>query len=392
MNDINKLPKITSAMLVLTHACNLRCRYCFVHKKPEHMTYQVALDSAKFLIENAEESGVVPSINYFGGEPTIMWDSIIVPLTNWIRQEYKKPFNLGITTNGTLLNDERIKFLKDNQIHPLFSIDGGKITQDYNRPYHNGLGSFDSLEEIIPKISNNFKSTTFRSTVIPQTCQHTFENIMFARDNGFKKFFIVPNVFEEWTEEQKEILKNEFDKYVNYYIDEYRIGRNLIEFSTLEDAFDDIKKINNAVTNKQYRILKQCSACGKCGLGSNKYASIHPNGNIYGCQEMTSNGGKENIFYIGNIYTGVENDRRIALMDNYDSIQVTGLNCDTCKYNRICNGGCVANNYLINGNLSINPPMYCWWQQIVLDGAIKIMQTLGNEQNEKFREKWSKKL
>ena len=385
----NNLPKITSAMLILTHACNLRCRYCFVHKKPESMTYQIALDSAKFLIKNAEETGATPHINYFGGEPTIMWDSIIVPLTNWIRQEYKKPFTLGITTNGTLLDDERIKFLKDNKISLLFSIDGDKMTQDYNRPYADGKGSFDSLTDIIPKISKNFSRVTFRGTVIPDTCEYTFENIMFAKNNGFKSFFIVPNVFEEWSEDKKNIFKLEFDKYINYYIEEYRNGNTPIDFSTLNRALKDIKKINNAISKNQYRSLKQCSACGKCGLGSGKSASIHPNGNIYGCQEMTSNEGDKSIFYIGNIYTGVEDDRRIRLMEAFDSTVATGMNCESCRYNRICSGGCVANNYLINNSLSINPPMYCWWQQVVLDGAIKIVQMLGNEQNKAFYKKWS---
>jgi uncharacterized protein len=355
------------------------------------MTYEVALDSAKFIIENAEAEGVVPHINYFGGEPTIMWDSIIVPLTTWIRQEYKKPFTLGITTNGTLLNDERIQFLKDNQIGLLFSIDGGKETQDYNRPYHNGEGSFDSLRDLIPKIAQNFRGSTFRSTVIPPTCQYTFDNIMFARDNGFTRFYIVPNVFEEWTEEEKATLKSEFDKYIDYYISEYRSGRIPIEFVSLRDSFRDIKKINNAVIGKQYRTLNQCFACGKCGLGANKNASIHPNGNVYGCQEMTSNEGDKSIFYIGSIYTGVEDDRRFSLMNAFDSAKSIGSNCGTCRYDRICNGGCVANNYLINGDLNIVPPMYCWWQQTVLDAAIRIMQTLGGDRNEMFRERWSRK-
>ena len=383
------LPLITSAMLVLTHRCNLRCRYCFVNQKPESMSLETAFDAVRFLIHNAEQSGDVPQINFFGGEPMLMWDSIIVPLTTWIRSEYKKPFQIGMTSNGTLLNDDRIQFLKDYRINLLFSIDGAKPTQDYNRPYHNGKGSFDSLADIIPKVASNFRSATFRSTVIPPTCHHVFENIMFAKESGFNHFYIVPNVFEKWTEEHKIILKGELDKYVDYYIDEYHNARTPIAFSTLEDAFLDIKRINGAITANQYRTLTQCSACGKCGLGAGRYASIHPDGNIYGCQEMTSIGGSDNIFYIGNIYTGVENDRRVSLMNLFDSTPATGSNCNTCKYNRVCTGGCVANNYLINGSLSVNPDMFCWWQQIVLESAIRIMQTLGNEQNEQFKEKWS---
>lgn len=382
------LPKISSAMLVLTHECNLRCRYCFVEKKAERMSFDVALAAAQFLIKNAEENGDIPHINFFGGEPTLMWDSVIVPLTTWIRQEYKKPFTLGMTTNGILLSDDKISFMKKNKIGLLFSIDGAKETQDYNRPHHDGSGSFDTLRDIIPKIAANFPNATFRGTIIPETCRYTFDNIMFAKNSGFSNFYMVPNVFETWTDESKVVLMEEFNRYVDYYINEYRAGRSPIQLSTLEDAFLDIKKINMAIDKQHYRVMRQCHACGKCGLGSNRNASIHPNGDIYGCQEMTSNEGHDGIFYIGNVYSGVDDARRISLMNLFDSTQATGLNCDTCKYTRICNGGCVANNYLINGSLHINPPMYCWWQQIILDAAIRIMQTLGNEHNIKFRAKW----
>lgn len=382
------LPKITSAMLILTHACNLQCRYCFVHQEPCHMTYETALDAAKFLIANAEEVNQTPSINFFGGEPMLMWDSIIVPLTNWIRQEYKKPFQLSMTTNGTLLNEERIKFMKDNSIGLLLSIDGAKETQDYNRPYHNDTkSSFDTLEKILPLVVENF-STTFRMTTIPPTCHHVFENIQFADSLGFKSFFVIPNVFEEWSEEEKLTLKNEMTKYGDYYIECLRTGKQPINFSTFEKAFSDIKAINNAISNNQYRVSPKCQACGKCGLGASRFASIHPNGNLYGCQEMTSNEGEKSIFYIGNIYTGVEEDRRAALMALYDSNKVVGINCETCKYNRICDGGCVANNYLATGSITQPPNMHCWWNQTILDEAIRVMQILGNEGNEAFRIKW----
>lgn len=355
------------------------------------MTLETAMDAAQFLIKNAEEVGQVPSINFFGGEPMLKWDEIIVPLTNWIRNEYKKPFSLSMTTNGTLLNDARIQFMKDNNIGLLFSIDGAKETQDYNRPYHNGIGSFDSLQDIIPKIAEKFTNATFRSTVIPPTCHHVFDNIMFAKQSGFNNFYIIPNVFEEWDDDAKNTLISEFQKYVDYYIDEYRSGQIPIEFSPLSDVFQDIKSINYASRNNQFRDTRRCKACGKCGLGSNKSASVHPNGNLYGCQEMTSNVGEESIFYIGNIYSGVDDDKRLELMELFDRQPVVGDDCEKCLYNRICDGGCVANNYLINQDVSTVPKMYCWWKRVVLDGAIQIMQTLGREENATFRKKWGGK-
>jgi radical SAM protein with 4Fe4S-binding SPASM domain len=225
-------------------------------------------------------------------------------------------------------------------------------------------------------------------TTIPATCENLFEDIKFAEKKGFKNFFVIPNVFEEWNGRAKEILTNEFKKYTDYYIDCYRAGEKPIEFSTLEKSFSDIVKINKAITQKTYRQSIDCKACGKCGLGSSSYASIHPNGNLYGCQEMTSNEGEESLFYIGNLYSGVDDNKRQTLIELFDSADVSGPNCDTCKYNRICDGGCVANNYLQNGSLHKSPDMFCWWKQVILNEAIRIAQTLGKEENELFKQRW----
>ena len=383
-----KLPKITTAVMVVTHDCNLRCRYCFVDKNPEKMDLDTAIAVAKFVINNAEEEGVVPGINFFGGEPMLMWDSIIVPVVNWVNAEYGKPFAFGITTNGTLLNEERLEFMRVNNFHLLFSIDGGKETQDYNRPYADGRGSFDKIEAIIPTIIKKFPNTTFRMTLIPETCGNLFNDIMYAESMGFKNFFSIPNVLQPWDDKSREILKNEFRKYGDYYIDRMRNNIRPISFSKFERTFNDIKVINRATKSNEYRTSQVCKACSKCGLSSSKYAGVHPNGNIYGCQEMTSNVGEESIFYIGNIFTGVEYERRIALINEFDNTISVGDGCDTCKYNRVCDGGCVSHNHLVNNDINIVTPEQCKWNRVVLDEAIRVMQTLGSEGNEMFKRKW----
>lgn len=377
-----ELPKITSVMLNVTHACNLRCRYCFVHQQPQTMTYQVALDTVKFLLDNCED-GVVPGINYFGGEPMICWDSIIVPLTKYIRNELQRPFLLSMTSNGTLLNTERIQFLKDNDIGLLLSIDGAKETQDYNRPCADGRSSFEALRENLPIIAREF-NTTFRMTVIPDTVQHLFTNIQFAIDSGFTSFFVMPNVFEDWSDTAWEALEEEVKKYGDYYISCYQCQENPIRFSEFETMFRRIKQINSAVKRDVFR--ENSTARYKCGLGMSRFASIHPNGDIYGCQELTSNEGKESIFWIGNLATGVDDNRRVSLAHYFDDSEIIGSHCDRCRLRRICDGGCVANNYLATGSLNHVPEVFCRWQRLLLTEAIRVTWALGD--NEAFIRRW----
>ena len=125
----------TSACLNLTNQCNLRCDYCFVNQSADRMSLDTAKAAVSLVHNNLlrkRELDNTPDlkgvINFFGGEPLLEYNSIIVPLTIWIEETYPNDFNLGITTNGTLLTKERIDFLYDHNIIPLLSMDGDKET------------------------------------------------------------------------------------------------------------------------------------------------------------------------------------------------------------------------------------------------------------------------
>lgn len=384
------LPLITSVFLNVTDACCLACRYCFVSQHPNYMSYETAKDTADFLIRNAEQSGDIPSINFFGGEPTLCWDSVIVPLTRYIRETYKRPFRLSMTTNGVLLNAERIAFMKNNQISILFSIDGDRETQDYNRPCSDGNGSFELLEKNIDLIAQSFPDVTFRSTIIPETCHNIFHNIQFALKHGFKHFFITPNTFERWQEKDRQTVEKELRKYSDWVISYFRSGKTPpISFSEYDRAFVKIQRINTAIARHQYRTESGCHSCGKCGLGATRFAAVDYKGDVLGCQELASQAPNvRDMFFIGNIYTGIDDSRREALMGAYHSKAEHGTDCKNCRLARICDGGCAANNYMINGDVNICPPTYCWWVRLILDEAIYIMHTLGKEENQTFSLYW----
>lgn len=384
------LPLISSAFLILTERCNLACVYCFVNQNPNQMTYQIAYDAVQFLIKNAEKSNQTPSINFFGGEPLLKWEEIIVPLVTYIREEYKKPFDLGITTNGVLLDDDKIAFMKKHKIGILFSIDGAKETQDFNRPFHNGEGSFDTIEKNIDKVLEFEPHATFRATIDHRTVQHTYENMRYAVSKGYSNMFFVPNVFAKWNDKQKEILKEQVRLFGDWYIEEARTG-NLINFNPFNERIAEITRINAAHEKQQCRCSNGKLGEGKCGLGATRYASVGTDGTLYGCQEMTSNNNSNSIFEIGNIYTKVDDEKRIALASRFNKTEVKGLSCETCLLNNICDGGCVANNYLATGDINQVPEMFCYWYQILLEEAIRISRVLGEEENECFRNKFFNK-
>lgn len=392
-NYIDKIELIQDKIIVYNFATTehtyiangLVVHNCFEQKHPHHMSLQTAKDTVDFLANNAQKQNDVPSINFFGGEPTLMWDSIIVPTVLYAKEKHQK-FNFGITTNGILLTEDKLQFMKEHHFGLLLSIDGDKETQNINRPLKNGGHSFEILEPKLPMILQYYPNVMFRSTVTPDTCNDLFHNMMFAAESGFKNYFVIPNCFEEWSEECKLILANEMGKYTDYYIETMRNNKQPILFSQMEQNFPKIIQRNNCITNDTYR--PNCQSCGKCGFGANKSAGISTDGSIYACQEFCTNGEYDSLFCIGSIYDGVDEEKILQLTSTFDNSVVVGDHCEDCILNRICDGFCIANNYFLYGQLNIVPDIYCEWHRILFNCAVKIMQTLGNDNNKLFKQRW----
>lgn len=377
MAEEKKLPLISSAFLNVTQKCNLKCKYCFVCQQPKEITYEVAQDAAKFLARNALESGTTPSINFFGGEPMLRYKDIIKPLTEWIRDVYGDKFELSLTTNGTLLTEEIMEFFEENNIGMLFSIDGDKTTQDINRPYHSGKGSFESLEHVIDLVLKYHPNMTFRATVDPPTHKELFNNYMFAVRKGYTNSFFIPNSFSDWSEKELEELDKELDKICDYYIQELKADRKPMSFSHFDRARADIVRIAKLKDDDYREDGKGLPACGRCGLGANRFAAIGVTGNIYSCQEMVENPEVGDKFLIGNIYSGIDDAKRLELAGSFDTMNVYCSKkeyCDDCIKRRICDGGCSINNYFKNADLHIQDYVICWYERACIEKMYKIMK------------------
>lgn len=150
MNDA--VPK--KVTLELTNACNLRCRYCpyTIHEEngngKAHGTAALSAESGKSGIKNYFNSyvnifGNVPSqyreyylkrnppaIGFYGGEALLQF-GLMKELSRYARalpwEKYGIPNEkvmFHITTNGTLLTEEKLNFLIQNNFSLTISYDG----------------------------------------------------------------------------------------------------------------------------------------------------------------------------------------------------------------------------------------------------------------------------
>lgn len=109
--------------LHVSHACNVKCSYCFAHGGdyggvPGYMTPHVAKQAVRWALGEARSLGRC-QIDFFGGEPLLNFKLIreIVPFARERANRVGVQVSFGIATNGTLISDEITQFLIDEEIH-----------------------------------------------------------------------------------------------------------------------------------------------------------------------------------------------------------------------------------------------------------------------------------
>lgn len=394
---------LTNICLNVTDACNLACRYCFVEQHPHFMTLQTAMDAADWLYKNLQikkEKGWALkdercNITFFGGEPMLLYDKIIVPLVNYCKEKYPNSFSFGITTNVTLLNKEKVDFFYENSIFPLLSIDGAKETQDYNRPCQDGTSSFDKVYNNIFYILQKMPNLTFRSTIYQDTVENTFKNYLFAEQLGFKQYYTMPNVREVWSEENKEKLKHEIKKIFLYQIDKFLNNKLPMNFSRINEIFNYILEQDiNISSNNTLFIYNQKTSRNvfRCGLGT-AGGSVGYDGKIYGCQAEDSHNNK-GLFYIGDIYNGGIDIKKHSNFLNIFSLSNSPICenkelCNKCLLYKIChyyNGfNCPSDSYDLFNNFNISAEMLCFWYQILTENCLIMQDILIKKDNLLFK-------
>ena len=351
--------QINSLILSITDDCNLKCKYCFVQHKPIYMKYQTCIDAIEFLNNNSNPDQD-KYITFFGGEPTLLWDEIIVPSIQYVEIKAMK-IKFNITTNGILLNEEKVEFLKQHNVNLLLSMDGDIITQDYNRPLKNGKSSFDILNKNLQIIKQYYPNLTIRGTIYPDTCQYLFKNIQFFINNHIHNLSFFPDEFSFWSSENIKVLKMELRKITLYYL-KYFYDTKTLHFT----PYDSMLALLNE-SFEQPQKIKNCKNCNQCGLGNYNLA-VNTKGQLFTCQELTSYPIENNLYYIGDIYHTIDEQQIKNIQDQFfqNDINIQKEKCQNCNYKDFCNYDiCHANSFIQFHNLYTKSDIKCIWQETI---------------------------
>ena len=316
-------------VLHITNLCNLKCKHCYA-SAGQKLNNELTFNEIKSIVDELVEM----KINYItlsGGEPFARDD--LYEIIKYIRD---KDVNIMITTNGTLLDEEAIKKIKE------LGVDSLQISIDSNiREIHDKFrgvpGCFDKAVEGIRLCKENGIKVSLMSTLSTINRENIQDLIKFAAEDlkvdGFAMERFVP---EGRGNNEKEIAISSAD-----------LKR------CLEKIYEARQKYKNCffTTNDPLLSKENPNLCGGCSLGKMAFI-ITPDGEVGLCTRLYTKIGSIREKTIKEIL----NESKL-LNTVCDRTRLQGK-CGRCKYKRIC-GGCrgwafqTTGDYLGEDNL-------CW--------------------------------
>jgi len=307
--------EVKALCLNIAHDCNLRCKYCFAdggeyQGKSELMSFEVAKKAIDFLISNSGDIHNL-EVDFFGGEPLMNWEVVkeTVEYGDGQAIKFNKNIRWTLTTNGILLDDEKIEFINEHMSNLVLSLDGRKEINDEMR----GKGGH---EKIVPKfqnaVRNREKDYYIRGTYTAKNLDF-LEDVKHIYELGFKNISMEPMVGDfEWAikDEHLERIKAEYEKLAKFVVE------------------NDINYFHFMLPEHSPCIIKRLSGCG----AGCEYLAIAPNGDVYSCHQFVG----QNDKIVGKLESGVT--KHFPQKNIY-----TNEKCVDCWVKFYCCGGCQAN-------------------------------------------------
>ncbi|MDR1473512.1 MAG: radical SAM protein [Lactobacillales bacterium] len=348
-------------VFISSEFCNLKCKYCFVNKgnyhqtKPQSMSFECYKEAVEYVLN--KHTGI-KNICFFGGEPLINFKEI-QKFIKYYRQLVKIngliSSNIGVITNGTLVNEKIGKFLEENNINVTLSIDGPKSINDSGRVS-------DVFSSVYDKVIFNFKNFYFSKKLLAVESTITNYHIKNYNQNAVAKWIkdleqinfdfiaFLPAVTEDKDTKISDIniLKKIYSDIVDYY------------FELLSNE-NSIKSIEIGVLGMIHGIIGK-SYIGNCAIANSLL--VTPRGDLYPCQAFY----ESKTYQIGNL----KNDKDVIIYEelaNLDRLNVP--KCQNCIAKYLCGTWCVGMNNAINGKMESTINLSCIATQTTMERTLK---------------------
>lgn len=368
---------LQTLVLNVTSKCNLSCGYCYEYgedkiveasTKPRFMNEAIARQSVDFLFAESAESPTV-NLTFFGGE-TLLNFKVLRATLAYARERAAatgKTVNASLTTNATLLREEVIDWIAENDVGVTVSIDGDRERQDKFRTFANGAGSYDVILPNIKQLlaRHHRRPVGARVTLTGQNLdvasiyKHLFEEI------GFWEVGFAP-VTTSWQREYAiqdegfQQLLGGFQALAQEFLDATLAGRRH-GFSNVRDTLEEVHKG-----------MSKAYPCG-AGIG---LMGVATDGDVALCHRFAGSDSHK----LGTVASGIDRELQNDFLTRHHIANKT--DCATCWARPLCAGGCYHEANTRYGSTAEPNLHYCNWIRAWTNTCLEIYGTLAERKPE----------
>lgn len=300
---------------MVTNDCNLKCKYCYVKKERQYMTFpiaQKAIDSAYEKLLNLRKEfpdtdfiqNRTGYIYFFGGEPLLNY-KLIKQVIEYTDTTYSQEFQYGLVTNGLLLTKEMCEFFQQHKVNIKISYDGHFSTERVDKYNQN---SVYAVEDQIKMLLQYQPGALVRGTLTKNNIEHWFDTFLDYEKLGFQRCSFDFEYYTNW--ESEELINKiyaELEKFKKYYL--YKFYNNeypILHFQTFDYCLHGMirKELGDILNFTNYH-KNPLGICNHCGFGLEAIC-IDYKGDIYPCHESPT---VDKDFCIGNVDTSIDYDK-----------------------------------------------------------------------------------
>lgn len=241
MEEIRKLK------LALTSSCTLRCNHCNIDKNSElELDFRKASCGVDLLLSSP---GKFKRLEIYGGEPFLRFD-LVKEISSYAKKkayEKNKKFSLSIATNATVLDDEKIEWIRKNRINISVSFSGSPESHNYNRIFPDSSGSYKvvsrNIDKLIKKVPVEYLVCLYCvDGGFAQNMRRDFELIL---KKGFKVVNVECVSGRGWSQKNYEDFTKGIDLMKTIILERMR-NMDFIYFEPFVELLRDYKKYNSS--------------------------------------------------------------------------------------------------------------------------------------------------
>lgn len=353
--------------LSLNHRCNLRCSYCYGGRKQNR---PMPLDVASRGLDLAfARPTPITHVLFFGGEPLLEPERIDVIATAARARADAAGVTVrfGLTTNGTLLDDERLSMLARHRALVTVSLDGVEPAHDCARRGPGGQPTFAKVVTGLRRTLERMGVARTISVVHPGNVQLLPESFSFIRSLGVRQLSFNVDYSAPWTAADLERLGEAYEGLADRALAAYRAGDDFV-----------VRPLHSKIVSQ---LKGGFSAEDACDFGCRELA-VAPSGNIYPCDRLIGEDGPaQRGLVIGHVNRGLDWPRLFALKRPKDAVKPS---CDGCALLSRCSWWCGCVNHAATGRVDGVGGLVCAVEQHAIRAADRLAATLFAEANAPF--------